>query len=316
MHDSTNPISAHGQAVASRWTQAALSCEPADQARAEAAVRLAYRSAGHPEPSRFLWCPSPPAALQQVRQLLEDGHPSLVASVRRDALNNALAAERAPIWEQTSDHDRFTAFGDFHDFMEWHGYYGEQRYDGFEARYNLMEHRYLCNPVTEGERSALTPVLQAVRQVYEQVLGPVWAAVDRTLTGGYIMQFAWYWSDEQTIVKRNDEGRAVIRYCLNPRDWFFDPAWNHFPDWLVLAAIDTYQQVLGTAPTPGWEGCRDVALAAGPWWPLSGVAVMMQRPTVLRVTGDGLLHGVDEPAVVWPDGSTLWARDGAIVPPG
>ncbi|AYF26721.1 hypothetical protein CSH63_04435 [Micromonospora tulbaghiae] len=302
--------------MASRWTQAALSCEPAEQERAEAAVRLAYRSAGHPEPSRFLWCPSPPAALQQVRRLLEDGHTSLVASVRRDALNRALTAARAPIWEQTSDHDRFTAFGDFHDFMEWHGYYGEQRYDGFEARYNLMEHRYLCNPVTKGERSALTPVLRAVRQVYEQVLGPVWTAIDRTLTGSYIMQFAWYWSDEQTIVKRDDEGRAVIRYCLNPRDWFFDPAWNLYPDWLVLAAIDTYQQVLGTAPTPEWEGCRDVALAAGPWWPLSGAAVMMQRPTVLRVTGDGLLHGVTEPAVVWPDGSTLWARHGAIVIPG
>ncbi|MGC4891206.1 DUF6745 domain-containing protein [Micromonospora sp. DT227] len=55
-------------------------------------------------------------------------------------------------------------------------------------------------------------------------------------------------------------------------------------------------------------------VSAGPWWLLSTVAVMTQRPTVLQLTDDGLLHAVDEPAVVWADGSP-WARNGAAAPP-
>ncbi|WBB88187.1 hypothetical protein O7542_13855 [Micromonospora sp. WMMC264] len=51
-------------------------------------------------------------------------------------------------------------------------------------------------------------------------------------------------------MKRNDERRAVVHYCLDPHAGLFDPAWNLYPNWLLLAAIDTYQQVLGTAPGP------------------------------------------------------------------
>lgn len=95
MKSAIYPMTAKAQAVADRWTQTALSCEPADHARAEAAARLAYQAAGQPEPSRFLWCPSPPAAVEQLRRLLEVGHTSLVTSVRRDTLNRSLAVARA-----------------------------------------------------------------------------------------------------------------------------------------------------------------------------------------------------------------------------
>ncbi|MGC4778641.1 hypothetical protein [Micromonospora chalcea] len=95
---------------------------------------------------------------------------------------------------------------------------------GVEARYNLMENRYLCNPVTTSERTTLTPVLRAVRQVCDLMHRPIWATIDHTLTGSYSTQLAWFWRDDQTIVDRDDEGHAVVRYCLDPRDWFFDPA--------------------------------------------------------------------------------------------
>ncbi|MEU1969429.1 DUF6745 domain-containing protein [Micromonospora sediminicola] len=315
MGEAAISLSPRAQATASRWTQAALSCEPADRARAESAVRVAYRAAGHSEPSRILWLPSLSAALDQLRQLLDAGHTSLVSSVRKATLNGALSAARAPVWEQTSDLDRFTAFGAFHQFMEWHGYYGEQRYDGVEARYDLMEHPYRCNPVTEQERTALTPVLQTVRQVYDQAHRPIWAAIDRHLAYAYSLHAAWFWNDDQTLVEEDDEARALIRYCLNPRDWSFDPAWNYYPDWLVLAAIDAYQELFGTTAGPGWNGCRDVALTAGPWWPLSSVAVMTERPTVLRPTDSARPSGDDGPTVVWPDGSRLEASGGNPLPP-
>ncbi|MFF4810957.1 hypothetical protein ACFY03_22365 [Micromonospora chersina] len=116
------PMTEHAQAVADSWTQAALSCDPADHARAEAAARPAYQAAGQPESSRFLWCPSPPAAVEQLRRLLEEGHTSLVTSVRRGKLNRSLSTARAPVWGQIIELDRFTAFGDFHRFMEWTAY--------------------------------------------------------------------------------------------------------------------------------------------------------------------------------------------------
>ena len=308
------PMTAPAQAVADRWTQAALSCESADHARAEAGARLAYQAAGKHEPPRFLWCPSPPAAIEHLQHLLDNGHTSLVSSVRRGNLNRSLAAARAPNWEHTSERDQFTAFGDFHQFMEWTGYYGEQRYDGVEARYDLMEYPYRCNPVTEPERTTLKPVLDTVRRVYDLVHRPIWATIDRDLTASYTMQPVWFWDTERSIVDQDDEGHAVIRYCLNPHDWFFDPPWNYYPDWLLLATIDTYHTVLGTPPDAAWEGCRDVALAAGPWWPLTDVAIISERPTVLRVNAHGQLHAEDEPAVVWPDGSQVWARDGKVLP--
>lgn len=313
MDPSTTPMSPQAQAVATRWTQAALACGPADRDRAEAAACAAYRAAGHPEPSRFIWSPSPPAAVEQLRRLIDDGHTSLVGSVRRGNLNRSLAAARAPIWEQTSEFDRFTAFGDFHSFFEWEGYYGEQRYDGVEARYNLMEHRYRCDPVTEPERTALAPVLSAVRQVYDLVHCPIWATIDRSATARYTMEPAWFWHDESGFVDQDDVGHALVRYCLCHDDRFFEPAWNYYPDWVVLAAIDAYPALLGTAPGPAWKGCRDVALAAGPWWPFTDAAVMTERPTVLRVNAQGQLHADQEAAVVWPDGSQLWARDGMVI---
>ncbi|MEV0428304.1 DUF6745 domain-containing protein [Micromonospora sp. NPDC050495] len=309
------PMTAPAHAVTDRWTRAALSCKPANHARAEAGARLAYQAAGEAEPARFLWCPSPPAAIEHLQRLLDDGHRPLVGSVRRGNLNRSLTAARAPIWEHTSERDQVTAFGDFHQFMEWTGYYGEQRYDGVEARYDLMEHPYRCNPVTEAERTVLEPVLDTVRRVYDLVHAPIWSTIDRSLTAGYIMRSAWFWDAERSIVDQDDEGHAVVRYCLDPHDWFFEAAWTYYPDWLVLATIDTYQKVFGSAPDAAWEGCRDVALAAGPWWPLTGVAVLTERPTVLRIDAHGRLHAEDEPAVVWPDGSRMWARNGTLLPP-
>ncbi|MFI2713850.1 hypothetical protein ACH495_27390 [Micromonospora sp. NPDC018662] len=47
---------------------------------------------------------------------------------------------------------------------------------------------------------------------------------------------------------------------------------------------------------------------------MSTVAVMTQHPSALRVTDDGRLHADGEPAVVWPDGSHLWARDSVVLP--
>ncbi|MEH0829890.1 hypothetical protein [Micromonospora sp. CPCC 205714] len=271
--------------VAALWTTAATATDPVDREAAEAAVRAAYRAAGLPAPSRFIWCTSLHEAIDALGRHIGDGNTPLVRQVRRDVLQQALSTARAPLWQQASDLEQITAHGDFHQFFEWEGYYGEQRYDGMDERYDLMEHPYLCSPVLPAERAALQPVLTAVRSTYEQVLRPTWDALGQAVRR-YALHPAWYWHDHHTMVEQKDEARAVVQYCLpDANDQFFDPAWHFYPDLVVLAAIDTYRTAFGTTPNSGWEGCREVSLTSGPWWPFADLAVMTERVIAQHIDG-------------------------------
>ncbi|MBV2354136.1 hypothetical protein KUM39_07120 [Streptomyces sp. J2-1] len=72
------------------WRALAASTAPADRARAEAGVRLAYRQAGLPEPERVVWAASPREGVALLRSLPHRG-----ASVRDEVRNVPWAAERA-----------------------------------------------------------------------------------------------------------------------------------------------------------------------------------------------------------------------------
>ncbi|GAB3186671.1 hypothetical protein GCM10027259_51320 [Micromonospora palomenae] len=274
--------------VAALWTTAATATDPVDREAAEAAARAAYRAADLPAPTRFIWCTSLHEAIDQLGRHIAQGHTPLVRQVRRDVLQQALSTARAPLWQKASDLEQSKAFGAFHHFFEWKGYYGEQRYDGMDERYDLMEHPYLCSPVLPAERAALRPVLTAVRSTYEQVLRPAWDALG-TAVRSYPLRAVRYWQDHHTGVEQKDEARAVVQYCLpDAKDRFFDPAWHFYPDLVVLAAIDTYRTAFGTTPNPGWKGCREVALTSGPWWPFADLAVMTERVSVQHIDPHGL----------------------------
>lgn len=316
MDPSSTPAHPAAHGIARTWARALLTFEPADHGHAEAAARAAYRAARRPEPSEFIWCPSPWAALDLVRSLIQDGQVPLVNAVRRTVLNQALSAARSPLVDRVSDTERLSAFGEFHYHFERKGFYGEQRYDGVDGRYDLMERPYRCPPVLPSERLALRPVLHAVHQTYRHVLSPAWSAIDRATSADYTLQPAWYWSDEHGLVDQNDEARAVVRYSTpDLNDRFFDPAWCFYPDLMVLAAIDTYRRVFDTDPGSAWQGCRDVALTSGPWWPFPETAVMSERPALLTLDEQDRLHADDGPAIQWPDGHHVWAHDGVLISP-
>ncbi|MDH6465676.1 hypothetical protein M2302_005878 [Micromonospora sp. A200] len=73
--------------------------DPVDR---EAAARAAYRAAGLPAPSRFIWCTSLNEAIDQLGHHISFGHTPLVRQVRRDVLQQALSLARAPLWQQAS----------------------------------------------------------------------------------------------------------------------------------------------------------------------------------------------------------------------
>jgi hypothetical protein len=58
------------------------------------------------------------------------------------------------------------------------------------------------------------------------------------------------------------------------------------------------------------EACR----LNGWWWPMRGVAVLTDRPTVLRRDDEGRLHSADGPALAYMDGYLMYAWHGIRVP--
>ncbi|GAA3069099.1 hypothetical protein GCM10017600_22190 [Streptosporangium carneum] len=80
---------------------------------------------------------------------------------------------------------------------------------------------------------------------------------------------------------------------------------QHDAPWLSLFAA------LGS---PEVEGLVQVAESAGWWWPFERVALVCERPAELRRDDSGRLHGVEGPALSFPDGFALHAWHGMPVP--
>ncbi|MEV0726888.1 hypothetical protein AB0I37_29460 [Micromonospora purpureochromogenes] len=68
--------------VAALWTTAATATDPVDRQAAETAAGAAYRAAGLPAPSRFIWCTSLHEAIDQLGRHIGEGHTPLVCQRR------------------------------------------------------------------------------------------------------------------------------------------------------------------------------------------------------------------------------------------
>lgn len=77
------------------WRARATATVPADRARAEQAVRRAYRQAGLAEPQTVLWADSPRAAVTLIRQLTDRG-----PSVREEVRSAPWARERHRLYDE------------------------------------------------------------------------------------------------------------------------------------------------------------------------------------------------------------------------
>ena len=59
----------------------------------------------------------------------------------------------------------------------------------------------------------------------------------------------------------------------------------------------------------------ELARSAGPWWALDGLAIISERPLVLRRDDRGRPHAADGPAIAWADGLEAHAWHGVAVEP-
>lgn len=58
----------------------------------------------------------------------------------------------------------------------------------------------------------------------------------------------------------------------------------------------------------------EIARSAGPWWALPGLAIVSERPTLIRRDDRARLHASSGPALAYADGTTMWAWHGVRVP--
>ncbi|MFI6388544.1 DUF6745 domain-containing protein [Nonomuraea sp. NPDC050547] len=92
--------------------------------------------------------------------------------------------------------------------------------------------------------------------------------------------------------------------------------WYGQHDACWIAHYDAWRRVGGLrygALTAQLEPWAELARSCGWWWPLEDRCVIAERPLSVRLR-DGRLHGDDGPAVTFPDGWSVHALDGFVVP--
>ena len=257
-------------------------------------------------------CPSPPAIIGQLRRLLKDGYASLVSSVRRGKLNRSLPAARAPIWEHTSERDGFFTFGDFPPVRAVDRLLDEQRYDGVEAAATSW------SPPTDATRSPSPSAPSSSRSSTPSDgcttscrVRSGWLSTSTSPQAGLCSppgsETAKASSSTRTTKRTPSSGAASI--CATGSSTQLGTitrTGSCLPPSIPIRRPSAPRQMQLGTDAGTW------ALAAGPWWPLTDVAVMNERLTVLPVNAHGQLHAEDEPAIAWPDGSRMWARDGNV----
>ncbi|MEV0128257.1 DUF6745 domain-containing protein [Dactylosporangium sp. NPDC050688] len=295
-------------ANAAKWLAAGLSTAPADRDAAADAVRLAYRSAGLPEPAHVVWFASPAAGARAAAVLTGrrdlpgpiPERPMTTASRRAARAGLTLPTARLGVTTTVAAEDLTVA--------------DELRAQG-------------CPPVpgTAGVsvRAAVrtTPWAAARAEVHE-LLGPdgwarLWAACGADV---------WRMVNDRVAAPlrthlRNELPTHVRAVLLDAVGGQHDAGWLAAFDAAASRAGDsradhsrseTPAAVLAAAQR--LAGLAGLARSAGWWWPYANVAILTDRPDELHRDNVGRLHAAETPALHYSDGFALHAWRGMPIP--
>ena len=84
-------------------------------------------------------------------------------------------------------------------------------------------------------------------------------------------------------------------------------------DWLAKVDFLLHSGRL-RAPSPTFAALRRVAEAGGRWWALEHLAILTERPVIIRHDDDARPHCATGPAIEYPDGFAVYAWHGDRVP--
>jgi hypothetical protein len=275
-----------------RWTAIGLSTAPAERELAEAAIREAYRAAGVGSPRTIVWCGSP---LSQglTRAIICDDSvrdsvgASVGASVRASVRESVRASVRESVWASV----RASVGASVGDSV-WASVWASVRDSvGASVRDSVGD------SVGASVRDSVGASVGA--SVWVSVRDSVWASVGDSVGASV--------GDSVGASVRDSVGASV-------RDSVWESGFGqHDADW--LAFYEYLREVVGLKQeTCSLTGLLDQAKHAGWYLPHKHICWVSERHHVLRRDDSGLLHCVDGPAVMYPDGWSIYAWHGVRVP--
>jgi hypothetical protein len=317
------------------WRAVAASTEPADRPRAEAAIRSLYAASGRAEPA-FAWVPSPAAGIMACT-FASTAHAEIVSPYARGDIGSGANREfngladpfgMEPAWTlrlAASVRDalppervpRGWAIHPLGAVAEALGLDGTARTAALVravATESSLDPR-LGREASAGAAAGKPAFDGATVDLAAGVLGDAWPSlvelVGRDLAGSL---FAEATRRLAAAVLTDVRGRRDAIQAMQPGQWdAFTPA--------LAAARDVvggwlWRPRAGRAEREAQVDARlEVARSAGPWWALDGLAIVSERPLVLRRDDRGRPHCADGPAIAWADGREAHAWHGVAVEP-
>ncbi len=314
-------------AFADEWRAVAACTDRADRPRAEAALGSLYAAAGRPVPT-FVWVPSPAAGIlaytfaSRARGTIRGEHVRGDVGTGANRDFNALAEPfgMEPAWthrlargirgrvppDRLPVHARFDAIDPVVDVAEALGLGGTMRLARFvrDAGGRGARGGHLLGQSTHG----------ASIDVAADVLGEAWPRLielfGRDLAGSVFVEATRRLvaelltpSTSRFALQAMQPGQwdAATPVLAAARDVFGGFLWRH------AAGRDAHEAQIETR--------LELARSAGPWWALEGLAIVSERPLVVRTDDRGRPHCAHGPAIAWPDGLEGHAWHGVTVEP-
>jgi hypothetical protein len=104
----------------------------------------------------------------------------------------------------------------------------------------------------------------------------------------------------------NDQVARTVRHAMStPAYGQHDAPWLAFADVLGQAGADVSEI----------EPTAEIAQSSGWWWPFDDVCVLSDRHSLLARDDRGRLHAAQGPAVMYPDGWSVYSWHGIVVDP-
>ena len=285
--DQLAAVSAHRD----RWCKIGLSTEPARRAAAESAIADLYGAAGIPRAPRVVWCGSPMSVALARAAALDSGDasepvlalPSGVIREARAALavtgRGARALLGRPVSSNVWDGDR----------------------DARRVRHTSWWHLRNELPALGAE--------ELRTQLVERVRAATWDAV-----WSQVLPCAWNDLREGAEGSLEDHPRQAEAWAREILRYLSVELISMHEQLGVLAALDFMREVCDAELVPAGHAALELARSAGWAVGYEGVCWVSERPSLIKLDGQGRLHCGDGPALVFRDGWSLFFWHGARVP--